>query len=266
MRFKHLLIPVACIAMTLTSCRVPKDITYMQGFDNDQSQAVAPPVRITVQADDKLAIVVTSKEPALAEVFNLSIAQYRIGTGNQISTTESKVASYTVDDRGNIDFPIIGEVHVAGLNRYRVAEKIKEELVKRDLLKDPVVTVEYLNAKISVLGDVQHPGEYPIERDNMTILQAISKAGDLNITGERTNVLVVREGEGKDLAYRLDLTDTKSLMESPAYYLRQNDVVYVEPNNTRKRQATETANVFYNPTVWVSVASVLTSIAVIIFR
>lgn len=250
----------------MVSCGVPKNITYMQDFDNGDRQAVAPPVRISVQADDKLAIVVTSKDPALAEVFNLAIANYRIGTGTAVSTSESKVASYTVTPDGNIDFPLIGTVHVAGLNRYGVAELLKKEIIKKDLLKDPIVTVEYLNAKVSVMGDVKIPGEYLIERDNMTILQALSKAGDLNITGNRTNVLVVREGQGEDIAYRLDLTDTKSLMESPAYYLRQNDVIYVEPNSTRKRQATETSNHFYNPSMWVSVASVITSLAVIIFR
>lgn len=254
------------IAVSLTSCKVPKDITYMQGFGNNQTEQVAPPVRITVQPDDKLAIIVTSKDPELAVAFNLAIAQYRIGTGSTGSTMESKAASYTIDPNGDIDFPLIGKLHVAGLNRYGVAELIKREILARGLVRDPVVTVEYLNAKISVLGDVRTPGEYPIERDNMTLLQAISKAGDLNITGNRKNVLVVREESGKDVAYRVDLTDTKSLMGSPAYYLRQNDVVYVEPNNTRKRQATETSNVFYNPSVWVSVASVLASIAVIIFR
>jgi polysaccharide export outer membrane protein len=264
-KIKHILIALACCA-AFTSCRVPKDITYMQGFENGTSQTVAPPVRITVQADDKLAIVVTSKDPALAEVFNLSIASYRIGSGTNLTTSESKVASFTVDPNGDIDYPLIGKIHVAGLNRYGVAELIKQQILQKNLLKDPIVTVEYMNAKISVLGDVRNPGEYPIERDNMTIMQAISKAGDLNITGERTNVLVVREGQGKDLAYRVDLTDTKAMMESPAYYLRQNDIVYIEPNNTKKRQATETANVFYNPSIWVSVASVLTSIAVIIFR
>ena len=208
----------------------------------------------------------TSKDPELAVAFNLAIAQYRIGTGTNGSTAESKAAAYTVDPAGNIDFPLLGTLHVAGLNRYGVSELIKREILSRELVKDPVVTVEYLNAKISVLGDVRNPGDYQIERDNMTLLQALSAAGDLNITGLRQNVLVVREENGKDVAYRVDLTDTKSLMQSPAYYLRQNDIVYVEPNNTRKRQSTETANVFYNPTIWVSVASVLTSIAVIIFR
>ncbi len=262
----HKIILGALLCLSLASCKVPKDITYMQGFENGQTEAVAPPVRITVQPDDKLAIVVTSKDPELAVAFNLAIAQYRIGSGTNGSMTESKAAAYTIDPNGDIDFPLIGKLHVAGMNRYGVAELIKREIISRELVKDPVVTVEYLNAKISVLGDVKNPGEYPIERDNMTLLQALSKAGDLNITGERKNVLVVREDEGKDIAYRVDLTDTKSLMDSPAYYLRQNDVVYVEPNNRRKRQATETANVFYNPSIWVSVASVLTSIAVIIFR
>lgn len=265
MKLKKVILLV-CTGLLLTSCKVPKDITYMQGFENNQTQAVAPPVRITVQPDDKLAIIVTSKDPELAVAFNLAIAQYRIGTGTNGSTMESKAAAYTIDPDGNIDFPLIGKLHVAGLNRYGVAELIKNEILSRGLVKDPVVTVEYLNARISVLGDVNNPGQYPIERDNMTLLQAISLAGDLSITGNRKNVLVVREENGKDLAIRVDLTDTKSLMESPAYYLRQNDVVYVEPNNTRKRQATETSNLLYNPTIWVSAASVLTSIAVIIFR
>lgn len=238
----------------------------MQGFENNQTETVMPPVRITVQPDDKLAIIVTSKDPELAVAFNLTIAQYRIGTGTSGATAESKAAAYTVDPNGNIDFPLIGTLHVAGLNRYGVAELIKREILSRELVKDPIVTVEFLNARISVLGDVLHPGEYEIDKDNMTILQAISKAGDLNITGLRENVLVVREENGKDKAYRVNLTDTKSLMESPAYYLRQNDVVYVEPNNSKKRQSTETGNIFYNPTVWVSALSVLTSIAVIIFR
>lgn len=262
--YKTLLFIVLC--SVLASCKVPKDITYMQGFENGQTETVVPPVRITVQPDDKLAIIVTSKDPELAVAFNLAIAQYRIGTGTNGSTAESKAAAYTVDPNGNIDFPLLGTLRVEGLNRHGVAELIKREIISRELVKDPVVTVEYLNAKISVLGDVRNPGDYLIERDNMTILQALSAAGDLNITGLRDNVLVVREENGKDVAYRVNLTDTKSLMQSPAYYLRQNDIVYVEPNNTRKRQATETANVFYNPSVWVSVASVLASIAVIIFR
>lgn len=238
----------------------------MQGFENGETSVVMTPVRITVQPDDRLVIMVASSDPELSAAFNLQITQYRYGTGTRMATTDGRSATYTVTPDGTIDFPLIGTVKVQGLNRNEVAERLKQEIRSRELMKDPIVTVEFLNARIAVLGDVRNPGEYEIDRDNMTILQAISKAGDLNITGLRNNVLVVREESGKDKAYRVDLTDTKALMESPAYYLRQNDVVYIEPNNTKKRQATETSNVFYNPSIWVSVASVLTSIAVIIFR
>lgn len=238
----------------------------MQGFENGQSQAVSAPVRITVQPDDKLAIVVSSKEPELAEVFNKAIANYRIGSGVEGATTESKVAPFIVSPDGEINYPLIGKIHVAGLNRHEVSAKISNEIKAHKLLKDPIVTVEYLNANIAVLGDVAKPGEYSIDRDDLNILQAIAKAGDLNITGDRTNVLVVRENNGRDDAYRIDLTDARSLMQSPVYYLRQNDVIYVEPNNVRKRGSTEYGNVVYNPSVWISAMSVLTSIAVIIFR
>lgn len=261
---KIMMLSLICIGMA--SCKVPKDITYMQGFENGETAQVVPPVRITIQPDDRLVIMVGSSDPELSAAFNLQISQYRYGTGTRMATTDGRSATYTVSPDGNIDFPLLGSIPVQGLNRNQAAEKIKREIISRELMKDPVVTVEFLNARIAVLGDVRNPGEYEIDRDNMTILQAISKAGDLNITGKRQNVLVVREETGKDIAYRVDLTNTDSLMQSPAYYLRQNDVVYVEPNNTKKRQATETSNVFYNPSIWVSVASVLTSIAVIIFR
>lgn len=254
---------IALFGLFLTSCSTPKDITYMQGFSNDAVQAVREQRRITVQPDDKLSIVVSSKDPALAEVFNLAIAQYRIGYTNQ---NNQNTSAYTVDPNGDINYPIIGKIHISGLNRHEVAEKIQNEIIQNDLLKNPVVTVEFLNATVSVLGDVAKPGEYDIDKDNMTILQALSKAGDLNITGLREQVLVVREENGQDRAYRLDLTDTQSLMQSPAYYLQQNDVVYVEPNATKKRQATPVGSTIFTPTFWISVASLLTTITALIIK
>lgn len=253
------------LMLVLASCGTPKNITYLQGFDNGDSQAVRVPERLTMQPDDRLAIVISSSEPALAEVFNKAIATYRIGTGTTGTTTESKVASFTVDPDGNINFPMIGKIHVAGLTRYQVAEKIEKEITDRQLLKDPVATVEFQNATFAVLGDVHSPGTKAIARDNLTLLQAIALAGDLSITGDRTNILVVREENGQDMAYRVDLTDTKALMESPVFYIQQNDVIYVEPNNMRKRQSTEIGNVFYSPNLWISLASVISSLALIIW-
>ena len=176
------------------------------------------------------------------------------------------MSAFTVSPDGTISYPLLGTLYVAGMSRTEVARMLEDKLVKEGYLKDPVVTVEFLNATISVLGDVNAPGEYPITRDNMTILQALGKAGDLKITGMRKNVLVVREEEGKDVAYRLDLTDTKSLMESPAYHLQQNDVVYVEPNDYAKRQSVVNGNSVLTPSFWISIASFLSTIAVLITK
>lgn len=256
----------AAIAIAAAACSTPTDITYMQGFDNDAVQAVRAQSRITVQPDDKLSIIVNAKDPTLAEVFNLAVAQYRVGASASSSTGSQGISAYTVDPQGNINYPIIGAIHVGGMSRHQVAETVQQHLVSRNLLKDPVVTVEFLNATVSVLGDVASPGEYAIDKDNMTILQALSKAGDLNITGMRQNVLVVREENGQDRAYRLDLTSTNSLMQSPAYYMQQNDVVYVEPNDTKKRQANANGNTALTPTFWMSVVSLLTTITALIIK
>ena len=245
-----------------TSCSTPKDITYMQGFHNGAEQQVREQRGITVQPDDKMSIIVNSKDPALAEVFNLAVAQTRVGSGG--SGSSGQVSAYTVDPNGYIQFPVIGSIFVRGLRKTEVADKVKAELIKTNMLKDPTVTVEFLNATISVLGDVKSPGEYTIDKENLNILQALSKAGDLNITGRRENVLVVREENGKNKSYRLDLTDTASLMESPAYYLQQNDVVYVEPNNMKKRESINNANTILTPTFWMSVVSLLTTIGGVI--
>lgn len=261
---KHLigLIPLLCLI--ITSCSTPKNITYMQGFDNNEVQQVRAQRRITIQPDDKLSIVVSSRNPELAEVFNLAVAQYRIGA---VNTSYNQYTSlFTVDPDGYVNYPLIGKIHLAGLNRHEAAEVVEKKIIGNDLLKDPVVTVEFMNATVSVLGDVARPGEYDIDKDNMTILQAISKAGDLNITGLRDHVLVIREENGQDRAYRLDLTDTESLMQSPAYYMQQNDVVYIEPNDTKKRQATTTGNTVLTPTFWISVASLLTTITALIIK
>lgn len=233
--------------MAVTSCKAPENITYMQGYDTGHLQNVTEQRRITVRPDDRLSIVVSSKDPELAEVFNLAIAQHRVGYDKAVNTNP-QTAAFTVGPDGDITYPVLGKLHVAGLSRQQVASLISDELISKNLLKDPVVTVEFMNASVSVLGDVARPGEYPIDRDNLNILQAISKAGDLNITGLRENVLVVREADGHDIAYRIDLTDTESLMKSPAFYLQQNDVVYVEPNDTRKRQANTSGNTVFTPT------------------
>lgn len=269
MILKKKLLALAFTAMAILampSCKTPKDITYMQGFEQGDVQAVRAQTRITVQPDDKLSILVTCKDPKLAEMFNLAIPQYRVGYTGRSFTNTDYTAAYTVTPDGNINYPVLGKLHVAGLSRAQVADLIRNKIEQQELLKDPTVIVEFMNATISIIGDVASPGEYNIDRDNLTILQALAKARDLQITGMRKNVLVVREENGKDVAYRLDLTDTKSLMESPAYHLRQNDVVYVEPNNMKKRASTSSGSTVATPTFWISIASLLTTAAAVFIK
>ena len=160
---------------------------------------------------------------------------------------------------------MLGTLHLLGMTRGEVSAFIKGELIGRNLIKDPTVTVEFLNSGVSILGEVRSPGRYDMNRDNITILEAIALAGDLTIQGKRENVKVVRETpEGKILVYQLDLTAGGKLMESPGYYLKQNDVVYVEPSDYKKRETTVNGNSALSTGFWISAASLLTSIAVLI--
>ena len=143
------------------------------------------------------------------------------------------------------------------MSREQLANYIKEELNRRDLLKDAVVIVEFVNLNFSILGEVTKPGRYEIDRDKFTILDAISKAGDLTIFGQRDKVYVIREEKGKQTYYQVDLTNATNLYKSPVYYLQQNDLVYVRPNETRARQSTVNGNNVLSASFWISIASLL---------
>lgn len=267
---KRLYLLVLLISAVLCSCSTPKDITYMQNFENGQTRYVAAPNRLTVRPGDKLSIVVTCADPELAEVFNLAVANYRIGSATAMKagsySSESKVGSFTVDPNGSIEYPLIGSIYVSGLTREQIAREIKEKIIASKYIVDPTVTVDFLNASVSVLGDVKNPGSYIIDRDDMTIIQAISLAGDLNITGRRDNVLVVRREGDTNKAYRVDLTNAEELMQSPVFYVQQNDAIYIDPNDTKKRQATAWGNTVLTPGFWISIVSVMCTIAVVIFK
>ena len=174
--------------------------------------------------------------------------------------------SYTVDSKGDIDFPVLGKLHVQDMTREEVAVYIKKELQSHDLIKDPVVTVEFMNLSVNVMGEVNRPGRYNIDKDHLTILDALSQAGDLTIYGKREKVLVLRNENGKQRVYGINLCSADHLYSSPVYYLQQNDVVYVEPNDTKARQSTVNGNNVRSTSFWISLASLLTTISVLIFK
>ncbi|MEY8686604.1 polysaccharide biosynthesis/export family protein [Bacteroides sp. AN502(2024)] len=254
------------MVLLLGGCSASHKIAYMQDVRSDVRREVAT-VQVTAQPGDKISIVVNSKNPELADMFNLPIMAHRIGQPmNNSYNYNQQVSSYTVDSNGNIDFPILGELHVEGLKREKIASYIKNELVRKNQVKDAVVIVEFLNMGVSVMGEVNRPGRFSIDRDYLTLLDALSMAGDLTIHGKRENVLVTRRENGTETHYRVNLCDSKSLSASPVYYLHQNDQVYVEPNDVRARQSTVNGNNVRSASFWMSLASVLATISVLIFK
>lgn len=255
----------------LSSCGSSKEVVYFQDLKPGESEITLPEVQtITVQPEDKISIIVNSRDPQLTDLFNLPYVNRQLGQSlrtNGLSTgTNNGVSGYTVDAEGNIDFPVLGKVHVAGLKREEIAEHIKNELVTKNLVKDPVVTVEFMNLCVSVMGEVNNPGRFSIDRDRITILDALSMAGDLTIYGNRQKVMVLRQEDGQQRVYGVNLTSGEHVYTSPAYYLQQNDVVYVEPNDVRSRQSTVNGNNVRSTSFWISFASLLTSVAILIFN
>ena len=244
------------------SCSAP-NVAYFNDMNNGQTLSVSYDHQVCFLPDDKLTIVVKSKDQNLSSLFNLSLVTHRIGTRQ---TYSDFLCPYVVDKEGNIDFPVLGKIRVVGLTREQVAEKIKNELVRNNLVNDPVLSVDYYNLGFNVLGEVSRPGRYNFDRDHVTILDAISMAGDLTIQGRRQQVMVMRGAGAERTVYRIDLQKGAELLQSPAFYLQQNDVVYVEPNNYRSRQTTVNGNNVLSAPFWISVASLLTSIAVLIVK
>lgn len=266
----HSIAWVLVLLGVLTSCGTPKNIRYFQDLAADSVASERPVVQvkgITIEPSDRISVVLNSKDPELSNLFNLPVVSNRVGMVNSpYSNQNQAVSTYVVDSQGMIDFPVLGRITVGGLTRHEAATLIKGKMLNQNLVKDPVVTVEILNLFVSVMGEVAKPGRYSIDRDKLTVLDALSMAGDLTIFGKRDNVLVLRiEGEQQH-TYHLDLRSGEKLLSSPAFYLRQNDVVYVEPNDFRSRQSTVNGNNVLSTSFWISLASLATTIAVLVFR
>ena len=257
---KYVAYLVVCMAVFFTACTSTKKIIYLQDVVPLKQQEIEQKYEVIIHGDDLLAIMVNSRDPELALPFNMPMVSYQLGsnTGGQ-----QRVLGYLVDTNGNIDFPILGEIHVEGLTRMQLTELIKNKLIEGDLIKDPIVTVQFLNFKISVMGEVGRPGSFTISGDRITLLEALSMAGDLTIYGRRDRVAVIREKDGKRTILMHDLRSS-DIFNSPCYYLQQNDIVYVEPNKAKAGQS----GINQNNTVgvWVSVVSLLTTVAVLIFK
>lgn len=246
-----------CLAIWLTACTSPREVLYLQDIAPLKQQKIEQKYEVIIHNDDLLSVMVNSKDPELALPFNMPMVTYQLGTTGGV-TGQQRVLGYLVNADGDIDFPILGKIHAEGLTRQQLTDLVKEKLIKGDLIKDPIVTVQFLNFKVSVMGEVSRPGSFSITGDRITLLEALSMAGDLTIYGKRNRVAVIREHEGIRTILYHDLRSS-DIFRSPCYYLQQNDIVYVEPNRAKAGQSGINQN--NSAGVWLSAVSILASIA-----
>jgi polysaccharide export outer membrane protein len=257
------MLPLLFAWVLLSACGTPKDVIYFQDAGNYEAYKNVDQYEVYIHQDDLLAIMVNSQATEAALPFNLPVATYYVG-GETYG--QQRVLGYLVDKEGAIDFPVLGKLQVEGLTRNQLRDLIKEKLKSNGLLKDPIVTVSFLNFKISVQGEVNRPGSFNISGERITLLEALSMSGDLTIYGRRDRVAVIREAKGERMILYHDLSST-DLFKSPCYFLQQNDIVYVEPNKRRIQQSNINQN--NSASVWLTIVSVLltaTSIIVNISR
>ncbi|NMH29494.1 polysaccharide biosynthesis/export family protein [Flavobacterium silvaticum] len=237
-------VAIAAVTFLLGSCASPKKIVYVQDIEGNASYEASKRYEAVLQPDDILGILVTSISPEVAAPFNMGpsgsgagsagssgVSSSSSSSGSDSSPNQSGgLRSYLIDNSGYIDFPVLGKIKLGGLTKSEANALMVKKI--SEYITDPIVTMRILNYKISVLGEVKSPGVVESRGERITLLDALSAVGDLTIYGRRHNILIIREVEGKKTYNRIDITKS-DFLNSPFYYLAQNDVVYVEPNRTK---------------------------------
>lgn len=236
--------------LLLASCASNEKLIYMQGAESGTTELSE--YQNTLQPDDKLMITVTSEEPELANDYNM-LYVFTMSTQLQGAVNDDSVYTYLIDQEGNIEFPELGKIYLAGLTRIEAEAKIKKLISL--YIKNPGVNIRVLNFKVSVLGEVAAPGPQRVIGERMTIFEALSAAGDLTIYGKRKDILLIREKDGKRMMTEIDITNP-DIVNSEYYYLAHNDVLYVKPNKTKVNSSAVGPNL----TIAISALSLLVTI------
>lgn len=256
---KKLFAPIVLFVLVLSlfSCGSTKNIAYFKNADSVSLAESKGLYDAKIMPKDLLTITVSTTDPKAAAPFNLTI-QDPLRSSGQLSYAQGSLLNYLVDNDGNINFPVVGSIRVAGLTK-RECEQLLHDKIKPYMAatENPIVTVKMASFKISVLGEVAHPGVFTVETEKISVLQALANAGDLTIYGKRDNVMLVREDEkGEKSVHRLNLNDA-NLINSPYYYLQQNDALIIEPNKAKAQNS----SIGQMTTLWFSGVSILTSVA-----
>lgn len=257
MRIKIFFVAVFALLLA-SSCRTPVDLVYVNDAVRDSAVAVQGQIMKGIQVNDNISIYVESETPESTVQFNQETNKIAMSSGAVMNPSSNTVSGYLVNADGDIIFPVLGKIHVAGLTHTELASLIENRLIKEGHIKDPVVTVKLLNFRVCVIGEVTRPGMLHVDGDRMTIFEALSSVGDVTMYGQRKNVTVIREENGQRILGTLDLT-SQNVFSSPYYFLHQNDVVYVEPNKRKKRNAERDPMIMTYISSGVSIISVLTS-------
>ena len=255
------LIYSALVALTMVlvlgSCGSTKNVAYFQNADSISYAASKMLYEAKIMPKDELTITVITTDPKAAIPFNLAVSQ-TIGTSGQLSSSQGSLQGYLVDNNGNIEFPVVGTLHVGGLTKNQAETLIKSK-VKPYLAanENPIVTVRMASYRVVVTGEVTKPSVISVPQEKMSVIEALAQAGDLTIYGKRENVLLIREdATGQKSTHRLNLNDA-NIINSPYYYLQQNDILYVEPNKVKAQNSA----IGSSTTLVMSGLSILTSIA-----
>ncbi len=258
---------MASLFCLIFSCKVKEDIDYMKNIEQTAIETSIQTSTFTIQPGDQLMISISAKDNDVVKPFNQNysssdVSQFSISSTNLPVQAQSSVSgpSYLVDSKGNIQFPILGELNTSGKTIEQFRDTLKERL--KQYIKEPGVNVRNTNFKVTVLGEVNKTGTYVIpDGQSMTILGILGMAGDLTIYGQRKNVLVIRNIDGATSKEYIDLTNAQ-FINSSYYYVKQNDVIYVSPNKTRKNSSA------YGPQagIFISIASVLVGLLALLFR
>ena len=256
MKEKNLLLCLMAILL-LSSCASRKKFVYLQDMEMGEKYPLTAKHEAVIHRDDRLSITVSSKQPELAVPFNANNGDVRVNANGEITATASgsREKGYRVDVDGNINFPILGELHVEGMTVSQLTEMIKTRIIDGNYIKNPLVSIEVLNFKYTVLGAAGSTGTFSVNGDRITLLEAIANAGDVSTRGRVDNVAVIRESGGELQVYNHDLR-SKDIFDSPCYYLQQNDIVYVEPKYQKKDNEEKSWQFF---TALTSIASIVVS-------
>lgn len=252
----HLLVTgMAVILLLLSGCASYKDIMYFQDIDRSNHKNLTDVYEAVIRKDDRLTIIVSGPDKTVTAPYNLTLGEMGANGMSSSSNPETVTLSYLVDSNGDITFPILGKIHVEGMTRNQLVDYLTSEISKD--VKDPIVYVTIKNYKITILGEVKAPGTYVIDSEKINILQALGKAGDLTLNAQRNGIVLLREEDGVEKHYKIDLRSS-DLMEKPYFYLQQNDVLIVTASPTRVASATIPTG------IWTAALSSITTLIAVI--